>query len=67
MFILLERIYLERFYQDFKNKVLIKLLDIKYTNNEFIYIYIFNILNVKVDVYVKTFIKFYSVTIIRII
>ena len=40
MFILLERIHLERFYQDLKNKVLIELLDTEYVNDEFTYIYI---------------------------
>ena len=40
MFILLERVHLERFYQDLKNEVLIELLDIEYVNNEFTYVYI---------------------------
>ena len=40
MFILLEKIYLERFYQDFKNKVLVDLSDTEYVNNKLFYVYI---------------------------
>ena len=40
IFILLKKVYLKRFYQDLKNEVFINLLDIEYTNNEFIYVYI---------------------------
>ena len=40
MFILLEKIHLERFYRDLKNEILIDLLDTEYVNNKLFYTYI---------------------------
>ena len=40
IFILLKKIYLNRFYRDLKNEILIDLLDTEYVNNEFFYVYI---------------------------
>ena len=40
MFILSRKIYLERFYRDLKNEVLVSLLDTGYVNDELTFMYI---------------------------
>jgi hypothetical protein len=40
MFILVEKTYLERFYQDLANNVLINILDTTYINNKLAYLWI---------------------------